>query len=168
MDEKKYPIYEFWVRFKDDKDHNVVGVKMLEEVPCCWEDFLAVFVDWVDANLDGEHHGPGGTYTIRSLNLEIIDAGWKFLREETWCCGWFQHYTYNTHLSDEELLESFREYVERQRPYICGSDEPYDCYLERVPKDRRVCLMGAEDHWRWKEPCRCEHCRERGVVMIDH
>jgi hypothetical protein len=30
------------------------------------------------------------------------------------------------------------------------------------------CLMGAEDHWRWNNPCRCDDCKKLGVTRIDH
>lgn len=38
----------------------------------------------------------------------------NFQGYDTWCLLWFSHYTYNTHLSDKELLESFRRYVFRK------------------------------------------------------
>ena len=166
MDEKKYPIYRFWVEF-EDRDQNVSSSKMLGKFPSREEAFV-LLDEFINTNLDSERQGRDGVYTIRSLDLEVVGAGWKFLREETWCCNWFNHYTYNIHLSDEELLESFQAYVERQRPYICEDLGSYDEYKRRVPEDKRICLMGAQDRWRWKEPCRCEHCQERGIVMIDH
>jgi hypothetical protein len=38
-----------------------------------------------------------------------------------------------------------------------------------------LCLMGAEDHWRWRgeregdpPPCRCEGCKKCGFIRINH
>jgi hypothetical protein len=81
---------------------------------------------------------------------------------DTWCSGWFSHWTFDTGQSDQEVLDSFREYVDR----IQYSDRPED--------EIGSLLMGAEDEWRWhggertEAPCRCPVCKERGVVRIDH
>lgn len=151
--EKAYPIYQFWVRFSDP-GHDVVASSMCKKYLRRDEAFQEL-QEFIDENLDAERTGKDGQYTIRGLALETVEAGWKFLREATWCCGWFQHYTYSIHLTDDELLESFEQYV-RAHEHKDYQDDEY------------VCLMGAEDRWRWKDPCRCEHCQERSIVMIDH
>jgi len=87
---------------------------------------------------------------------------------ETWCLEWFCHYTFDMGQTDEEALASFERYVRRhehkQRPGYRGDDY--------------ICLMGAEDRWRWygeppveagnPPPCRCRHCQEQGVLRIGH
>lgn len=93
----------------------------------------------------------------------------KLLRRDTWCDGWFSHWTFDAGMTNDEVLASFERYVER----ILYSGRPENEIGGR--------LMGAEDRWRWhgcttgdpqgertEPPCRCEHCRQRGIVRIDH
>ena len=108
----------------------------------------------------------------------------KLVRHEEWCLTWFSHYTFDIGQSDQEALDSFERYVRRvehhNRVTPCFVGEGKD----RFPVDD-VCLMGAEDRWRWtaraagqsilgcgdetsKPPCRCEGCKKRGVLTIDH
>lgn len=81
-----------------------------------------------------------------------------FKEKETWCLTWFSHYTFDVGQTDEEALSSFASFVDRYR------NEGYE----------GRCLMGAEDMWRWKgaddtdPPCRCEGCKEFGVIRINH
>jgi len=87
---------------------------------------------------------------------------------DTWCSGWFSHWTFDIGQSDREVLDSFREYVERIQ------------YSDRLEEEIGSLLMGAEDEWRWhgsvdggtadrtEPPCRCPACKDRGVVRIDH
>jgi hypothetical protein len=101
------------------------------------------------------------------LDIEFNSGTITFFEYETWTCGWFCHSSFNYHLSNEDILESFSEYVSR-----------YEGLHETDPKYR--CLMGADDRWRWtardpvdhtKEsppPCRCNTCIEQGVVRIFH
>lgn len=93
---------------------------------------------------------------------------------ETWCVGWFSHRTFPRGRSDAELVASFSRYVDRH--------ERYQDYLsDRVvdPDTKAVCLMGAEDRWRWcgedrdrtegaTPICRCAGCLEQGVVRVNH
>jgi hypothetical protein len=88
---------------------------------------------------------------------------------ETWCGGWFSHWTFDTFADDQEVLCSFASFVDRMSgdyKDLCG--KPYH-------------LMGAEDRWSWHgrthgapddedtpPPCRCEGCKAQGIVRIDH
>ncbi len=111
----------------------------------------------------------------RDLNLADLRFTVTFQRWEVWCMQWFQHWTWDIGLSDEEVLESFGRYVfrtellnERERGHPNYRLEP------------AYCLMGAEDRYRWRgsktgapddrtdPPCRCPHCKEQGVVRIAH
>jgi hypothetical protein len=88
---------------------------------------------------------------------------------ESWCPGWFSHWTFRRGLSDADVLSDFASYVDRIM---------YD-YPER---EAGAILMGAEESWRWHArggnsagdderlpaPCNCEHCIKAGVVRIDH
>ena len=164
-DEHTYPIYRFWLTLSDNS-HSVGGDRMFSE-RLTSEQAEKHLQEFIDINLDEQRDGKDGKYTIRSLGLDIVGKGWKLIGEETWCCRWFSHYTYNTHLSDDELLASFEAYVERHRVEQLGLYENLEVHKERVGENW-TCLMGAEDRWRWKGPCRCEHCTARGVVSIDH
>jgi hypothetical protein len=100
-------------------------------------------------------------------NPQLISLNVRFFANDTWCITWFSHYTLNTHLSDAELLTSFENFTTRKRVENYNNGHDYD--------DRRdeawgpfYCLMGAEDRWRWKDPCRCASCQKRGLVRIDH
>ena len=101
---------------------------------------------------------------------------------ETWCLTWFNHWTYDIGQTDQEVLASFDRYVERVKNHnrkICheamlGYDEEADdCYGIHRP-DGMMCLMGAQDRWRWRgtddtaAPCRCENCKKNGIIYINH
>ena len=163
--ERTYPIYRFWVKFSDN-DHSVGNSRMFREL-LTDEQAEQQLQEFIDHNLDAEREGVKGKYRIRDLGLDIVDKGWRFVSEDTWCLRWFNHYTFNVHLSDADLLASFQDYVNRHRAEQPGTYESVEKHRERVGNDW-VCLMGAEDRWRWKGPCRCEHCTARGVVSIDH
>lgn len=82
---------------------------------------------------------------IESRKIELVEF-------ESWVSGWFCHKTMNTHLDDEDILESFHKYVERKL----------------LTLDTRHLLMGADEVARWRPPCRCQACTFEGVVRIDH
>ena len=99
------------------------------------------------------------------LTIEVELKG-----RDTWCEGWFSHYTIDIGLSDREVLDSFERYVDRIQ---------YNYDL--TESQRGGALMGAEDRWRWygcangdpqgertPAPCRCEHCKKSGLIRIDH
>jgi hypothetical protein len=92
-----------------------------------------------------------------------------FKMRDTWCSGWFSHWTYDIGLSDADVLDSFHRYVHRIQT------------SGRTESEVGGMLMGAEDCWRWHgcatgepqgettpPPCRCKHCKSRGIVRIDH
>ena len=170
----EYPIYSFELLFSDNgwslRGHRT----MLPDVPADPEIERAA---WADRNLDTDReaalHSSGLPYkTLREAvddgALEILETSWEFLGYDTWCCQWFSHYTFATHLSDEELLDSFAEFVKRHRGHDRWPDEERDEYHARVEPIDRVCLMAAEDRWRWEGPCRCEDCQKLGVVRFNH
>lgn len=111
----------------------------------------------------------------KDLNLDDLEVTVIFQRFETWCLGWFNHWTYDLGFDDAKVLACFSDYVMRteitnQREGEVKNDhwqEPY-------------CLMGAEDRYRWSgtadgdpsnrtdPPCRCSHCKKHGIVRIGH
>lgn len=106
--------------------------------------------------------------STRFSDTSLADRGGKLISwgvslhcYDNWTLRWFQHETRNVHLSDDELLASFACFVSRKMPGQYALDF-------NIKGEEKYCLMGAEDRWRWKGPCRCEHCIEQGVVRIDH
>ena len=114
-----------------------------------------------------------GSEKNRDLNFADLRFSITFRRWEVWCIDWFQHWTWDVGLTDQQVLDSFGRYVlrtevlnERAR-WEGAKHEPY-------------CLMGAEDRYRWHgsktgapdeqidPPCRCPYCKEQGVVRIAH
>lgn len=108
------------------------------------------------------------------LNLTALEITVTFLRWETWCLGWFNHWTWDPGLSNANVLASFGRFVERTEQLNRQEGEVRNGYWQEP-----YCLMGAEDRLRWcgqrypsgettEPPCRCEHCKKRGVVTIGH
>lgn len=116
-------------------------------------------------------------YAAKRLQPDDMTIEVTLKERDTWCSGWFSHWTWDTGLSDAEVRASFQDYVDR----IQRSD--------RSESEIGGLLMGAADRWRWHgsatddlssehtddpsgvhtdAPCRCEHCKARGIVRIDH
>jgi hypothetical protein len=106
--------------------------------------------------------------------LGLVELKVQFSHEATWCPLWFAHWTWDTDESDMAVLASFHDYVgymqeyNQVHGYWIGSGE------NRMWCDK-LCLMGAEEHWRWRAskdddtaPCRCEHCKKQGIIRICH
>jgi len=101
----------------------------------------------------------------------------KFYERETWCIGWFSHCTIDVGQSDEEVLKSFRAFVDRKVQLNLDNWHRPD---ERTCRNDRQFyqLMGAFDDWRWSgvddngnktsPPCRCKHCKNQGLIRINH
>lgn len=188
MDDPRYPIYSVGVQWtQDGSDSNprnwwptnpgegriwnqCAMSKMLRE-PCDPSELQREFREnWWPVYIANDLRGqpPIATLRPRDVSIRVSDA-----RFETWCLTWFEHFTFDIGQSDEEALASFERYVRR---YDWMQDYPYD----NRPKGY-LCLMGAEDRWRWHgagkngerdartdPPCRCKHCKEQGVIRIGH
>ena len=127
---------------------------------------------WQEYRLDG--------ITRPKLTRLSVD----FLYYESWCVSWFSHWTFDTGQDDPEALASFHRYVDRVKLYNETHGEWITYRHEGVDTRRwseAICLMGAEDSWRWKAasednpdnpdatpPCRCKHCKKQGVLRIGH
>jgi hypothetical protein len=96
--------------------------------------------------------------------------------EEEWCLTWFAHHTFDIGQSNEEVLDSFENFLRRKGVM---PNYGYDPYYSQ--EDHGYCAMGAEDMWRWcgrktpdcnseltRPPCRCDGCKKRGVITIQH
>ena len=140
MGENKYPIYKFYASWdQDDYENNGTGYSIMYKEnpsPSQLEDELKQF----KLGILSKHTG-----------VIFKQAEYEFVEEETWCSGWFSHYTYNQLDTNSEIERSFRDFIGRKK--LLGED--------------KYCLMGAEDRYRWKM-CRCEHCTKLGKITIDH
>ena len=108
---------------------------------------------------------------ILSRHNEVIfrNAEYEFVEEESWCLGWFNHYTFNEFENDLEIEDNFRDYVNRKETSnLKNGHQRNDMNMSLDLKEHPYyCLMGAEDYYRWKI-CRCEDCTKLGKITIDH
>lgn len=157
-----YPIYEVTLQWNEDglpegMSNNLAQGQIMKKEPVAIEELeKEVAQRW---EKDNKNH----VKNRRNLQVEV-----KFLRHESWCLNWFGHQTFDVGQTDEEVLASFERFVARNewRQRLSTSDENY------------MCLMGAEDRWRWSgfdndgnridPPCRCDGCRENGLIRIVH
>lgn len=112
----------------------------------------------------------------KGTNPADLKVSIKFNQWETWCSGWFSHWTWDKHIfTDEQVLRSFERYVTRIEEHNRQEGKMVDGYWQEP-----YCLMGAEDRYRWygtatgdpnertDAPCRCPHCAKRGILTIGH
>ncbi len=133
------------------------------------QEYEKIFYQTLDSNKEYPIKNP----TDLEIKINLYDY-------EEWCPTWFSHYILDNGQSDEEILKSFEEYVWRiQRRNQDEGHMNVQGYWQET-----YCLMGAEDRWRWRAatdngdnnedpdkyppPCRCNGCKERGVIVINH
>ena len=114
---------------------------------------------------------------------EVDPSEFRFVtalsHRETWCMEWFSHYTFRDRFEHPgEVLADFEQYVNRmgrlQGSNSLASVKVIEDY-EAHTGNKWICLMGAEDRWRWagqgpdtRPPCDCDHCKKAGVWRISH
>ena len=95
---------------------------------------------------------------------------------EEWVLTWFCHQTPDVDQSNQEVLESFENFLTRKGVRLNYGYDPYNCSGSQHDD---YCAMGAEDRWRWSgvsgengertdPPCRCDGCKKAGMVRINH
>ena len=165
----KYPIYDFtasWIQDKttcdmpnhglpDGRIWNGSGYSKMFKEEQTKQDLDIECLGWM-TKLKEKHE---------NVNIEIFSMNHKYIKSETWCLTWFSHYTFDNGQTDEEIIESFYEYVRRVQD-------------QAIKEGKEPCLMGAEDTWRWhakdesgeriEAPCRCKFCKQAGIIRIDH
>ncbi len=120
-----------------------------------------LLTEWVPGYVEYHNKSSARDFRIREIRRY----------EESWCLEWFSHRTLDVGQSDEEALASFEQYVRRH--------EHYQDWEASEKPEGWICLMGAEDRWRWHggnqpqedrtpPPCRCEHCKRLGLIRINH
>lgn len=160
-DYQAFPIYSFtinWMEGETPKKNGTHFFKMYKE-----EQTPEILQAVVDTYI---------TTRKEKFIIEEVTSEIKLWQYETWELTWFSHRTYDLGQTDEQARDSFEQYVQRHEGY---QREP-DYYKV----EGRLCLMGAEDRYRWKSknaigeedyeqvPCRCEHCKKAGYLVIDH
>ncbi len=86
---------------------------------------------------------------------------------QPWTLTWFSHQTFRDGRSDEELRLSFCTYVDKYRWHSEEHQYMSPSEFEERHGEPYVCLMGAEDMWRWKF-CECQPCKDRGIAVFQH
>ena len=168
---KKYPIYRISAKW-----HQPIAKPgpwdRTDGLPKgrCWNSasFLRMFKEELSENeLNAFLAGWWEAYSKGHPDWSKSELAIEFVENETWCLGWFFHYTFDEGQSDDEALLSFASFVDRKMQLI------------RERGREAYCLMGAEDMWRWcgkhnedgtstPAPCRCDGCKEQGIIRIGH
>lgn len=186
INDPKYPIYRIDVKWSMDDDKP-------EETHENWRKNLSLGRQWNSTGFNKMYRVDPGLEKIRDQCLEWWG---KYIKkgenpsepefniepqeEETWCMGWFDHWTFDISQSDEEALISFEQFLKRKgiENLNYGCDPYYEHRQDGYP------TMGAEDRWRWggikdpngedtsdnktDPPCRCSGCKKNGVIRIVH
>lgn len=162
----KYPIYQFSATWNQDgfKNKSTSFSRMYKCDPGI-SGARQDAIEWFERMVDSKECFDGTM--LKDKNPQLISLQVKLIGNESWCLTWFSHYTHNIHLSDSELLASFDEFVgEKMLLNVHNGHHATDMVMDN--KAPYYCLMGADDRWRWKGPCRCDKCVEYGVTRIDH
>jgi hypothetical protein len=126
---------------------------------------LDLWEDHLDATIK---HGPCAGMTNLQANMQYTKLDTEFLRKDTWLLRWFFHLSLNHHLTDALLLTSFFRYLGRVARFNRANGHGEHDHFDLDNKQPFICVMGANDLWRWKGPCRCQECVKNGLTRIDH
>lgn len=188
-EEKTYPIYTFSAHWSQDGKQDMNYPKWHEGLPegRIWngtsfskmykeektqEELDIIVKEWWEKLIEKKDN---------IINPELDYLKSEFKGYETWYLSWFQHETFDDGQTDEEVLQSFADYVDRVQRKNHDIDMEFgDDYSEKYKHGYKA-LMGAEDTWRWHgaepdgkpedyspAPCRCKFCKEQGVIRIAH
>jgi hypothetical protein len=156
MNDYSYPIYRFDIRWNQlGFENNSTSFNRMFKTNPSEEELINI--------LEKQKNHINEKYE----EVEFLDAIYKYEGDETWCLIHFQHVTYNDHLDNEEILESFRNFIGRKETQNIENGHGYKDRYDMSNKNPFYCFMGAEDRFRW-EICRCNFCKESGKVTIDH
>jgi len=171
MEEKKYQIYKtfaLWDQVGLDYANSTSLSRMYREETSP-EQARQDAMEWWEAFIKLPHgHRKEEGPSLVEIGVDLLKLECWLFEKETWCLHWFNHHTYNIHLSDDELFKSFDEFCYRKRVANMKAGHHNNDWSEHGEKGKYYCLMGAEQRWRWKGPCHCEHCEKAGLTRIDH
>ena len=150
--DKAYPIFRIQAVFDQDgyENNSSSSNRMYREMPSS-EQSMKDAIEWWNDLINNKNHGDKIPVIEKHPKLKFFEL--KLIEYETWCLKWFNHYTYVDGRTDDEVIASFHRFIQRKLPLHYKSE---------------YCLMGAEDEWRLKPPCHCEHCTKSGITYIDH
>ena len=162
---KTYPVYKLSAKWEYTTDDcpdikkNSLGHDFMEREILTNEEtekYLEKFVTDLRASEEEK-----GRHVCSPIKLDLKQTGL-----DTWCQGWFNHWTFNQFASEEEAFADFLDYVNSiERKNMVNGHRPNGIVYDNP--EPFECLMGAEDHWRWKL-CHCEICAEQGITTITH
>ena len=150
--ESRFPLYHLALWYIDGETNrqSLTGVTHMVSHQLDLREKTELVEKFIEAQMTTPSRWREDKLSLKERGSQFLTASIRFAGWETWVLQWFCHATRNTHLSDRDLRDSFGRFVRRKMGQ-------YDYYL-----------MGAQESWRWSEPCRCEHCTEQGVVRINH
>ena len=124
--EKKYPIYIFRAKWSQDGKHDPespysLRYKGLPEGRVWNSTVLQYYMYKTEQNIDKLKEEQLNIWwpnyiekkkdTI--INPRDIEISVEFFMYETWCAGWFSHYTFDDGRTNEQFIQSFRDFVYR-------------------------------------------------------
>jgi hypothetical protein len=189
MEDKKYPIYDITIQWiEDDVDNHrekfeSTAKQSVDLPPGRIYNSIAKYRMFrekqeIDDIIAEEKQFWQNWDKIKDKNPELVKITVNFILEESWCPSWFSHWTFDDGQEDADILASFNHYVSRMEAYNekHGRQESYG-WVDAI-RVGSVCLMGAEDRWRWRgiddnendteAPCRCSGCKKNKVIRIVH
>jgi hypothetical protein len=159
----KYP--NWYVDVPEGKKSNGTGYDVMKNGPVTLDQIIHETNQWW-LKYSQEKQFPN----VQDLKLDV-----RYKKHEVWYCTWFCHTTFDLGQTDEQILKSFENYIDRTELLNEKLREEQNIvYRDQTPKGGE-CLMGAEDRWRWRgendnsnPPCRCAGCKKWGVIRINH
>ena len=141
MEEKRFPIYRFWANWTQDNiDYkNGFSARVMYKEHQSDAELRVILEKMISGALEKD--------SVKGQNPKMVDSGFEFIEEESWCLRWFNHYTFNHFDTDEEAERSFNQFIYRKE-----SQNLENGHYKHESSDSKKpfhCFMGAEDRWRW-------------------
>lgn len=168
--QSQYP-KTWWEGLPEGKFYNSTSYYIMYKEPKSYDEIYQESVEWFNKYKNNDK--------LKDKNVSDEQIMIEFIRYETWCGQHFNHYTYDTGQTDEEILVSFEKFVQRME--ILNLREGKEVHFRDGSGSYWqdvYCLMGAEDRWRWSggnsyenrtdPPCRCDGCKKYGLIRINH
>jgi hypothetical protein len=168
-----FPIYKFRFHHKTEPEKTIVFLYRMFRDELEAESFRRDGAE--DKYWDGMSEEKKEERTRSDYEFEM-----RYSHHETWCQMWFSHYTFRDRFVDPaDAVADFEEYVFRVTrnqaclpDYVSSEDiQKYEASTGR----KYICLMGAEDRWRWRggtedspAPCMCQACVDNNRWVISH
>ena len=186
--EKAYPIYSISAKWSEDQPIEPHPASWCEGLPegrfwnrTGWSTMYSAERSPDEIKAEATNWWPKYIVDKKISNPSDLEITIKLVHWEVWCEGWFSHWTFDVGMSDSDVIASFGRYVDR----MLAANQHEGEFRKREDGTEYwhepYCLMGAEDRYRWcgsadgsptgehtDPPCRCEHCKKAGRVVIGH